>query len=409
MKCLVLAARDGTRMLPLTARTAKPVLRVAGRPFLAHTLESLRAAGVAEVAVLVGWQREAVIGHFSKEDQALKPAFLEQEERLGTADAVRRAEAWAKGPFLCVNGDVLPPVRTLKAVARASKKDPSAAIMTCARVADPTGYGVVELDAEGRVSRIVEKPERPASDLVNAGIYAFPRDIFDEIRETPMSRRGEYEITTTFEHLMSRGRMRAVVMDEPWLEVTYPWDLLRVNAHLMEGLEGAVEGKVEDGAHLEGPVVVREGAHVRAGSYIIGPAIIDEGARVGPNCFVRPSTYIGKGCHVGASVELKNTILMDGSDVPHLNYVGDSVIMEGCNLGAGTKCANLRLDEGPVVSTSRGRRVSTGLRKLGAIIGPGVKTGINATIDAGAVISEDAFIGPGARVSGFVAPGARIH
>jgi UDP-N-acetylglucosamine diphosphorylase/glucosamine-1-phosphate N-acetyltransferase len=409
MKCLVLAAGDGTRMLPLTARTAKPLLRVAGRPFLCHTLDILKRAGLRDVAVLVGWQKESVVGHFSKCDLDLKPTFLEQEERLGTADAVRRAERWAKGQFICLNGDVLPPLRTIKALARAARKDPSAAIMTCARVADPTGFGVVELDRGGRVKGIVEKPERPAGDLVNAGIYAFPKDIFDEIRATPMSRRGEYEITTTFERLISKGRMRAIVMDEPWVEVTYPWDLLRANAHLMEGLVGAVEGTVEKGAHLEGPVVVREGAHVRAGAYIVGPAIIDSGARVGPNCFIRPSTYIGRDCHVGASTEVKNSIVMDGSDVPHLNYVGDSIIMEGCNLGAGTKTANLRLDEGPVVSHSKGRRVPTGLRKLGAIIGPGVKTGINCSIDPGTVISEDAFIGPGACVRGFIAPGARIH
>jgi bifunctional UDP-N-acetylglucosamine pyrophosphorylase/glucosamine-1-phosphate N-acetyltransferase len=135
---------------------------------------------------------------------------------------------------------------------------------------------------------------------------------------------------------------------------------------------------------------------------------VDKDADVGPNCLIRPSTYIGRGCRVGASVEVKNTILMDRSNIPHHNYVGDSVIMEDVNLGAGTKVANLRLDEGPVHSTSRGRRLDTGLRKLGAIIGPGVKTGVNSTIDPGTVISEDAFIGPGARAQGFIAPKAMV-
>ena len=156
-------------------------------------------------------------------------------------------------------------------------------------------------------------------------------------------------------------------------------------------------------------MVVREGARVRTGAYVQGPVIIDEGADVGPNCYLRGSTYIGRNCRVGNAVEVKNTLLMDGSNIPHHNYVGDSVIMEDVNLGAGTKVANLRLDGGNVTSTSKGQRVNTGLRKLGAIIGPGVKTGINAVIDVGTVISEDAFIGPGARVRGLIAPGAKVY
>jgi bifunctional UDP-N-acetylglucosamine pyrophosphorylase/glucosamine-1-phosphate N-acetyltransferase len=130
---------------------------------------------------------------------------------------------------------------------------------------------------------------------------------------------------------------------------------------------------------------------------------------VGPNCYIRGSTYIGRNCRVGNAVEVKNTVLMDRSNIPHHNYVGDSVIMEDVNLGAGTKVANLRLDGGNVTSVSKGKRINTGLRKLGTIIGPGVKTGINSVIDVGTVISEDAFIGPGARVKGFIAPGAKVY
>lgn len=406
MQCLVLAAGDGKRMLPLTARTAKPLLRVAGRPFMDHTIEALHRAGITDIALLVGWQKEEVMFYYAQMDHVETPHFLEQARRLGTAHAIAQAEGWVEGPFLVINGDVLPTEGTLRGLVEAASGD--RVTMACTRVADPTGYGIVETDGEGRVTGLVEKPDRPAGDRINAGMYAFPPDIFDAIRGTPMSPRGEYEITTTFEGLMAEGRLRALEMTEPWIEVTYPWDVLRANAHLMGGLEGRVEGRVEDGVHMEGPVVVREGARVRSGAYIVGPAIIDKGADVGPNCFIRGSTYIGRDCRVGAAVEVKNTVLMDRSNIPHHNYVGDSVIMEDVNLGAGTKVANLRLDGGGVTSVSRGRRVSTGLRKLGAIIGPGVKTGINAVIDVGTVISEDAFIGPGARVKGFIAPGAKV-
>ncbi len=409
MQCLVLAAGDGTRMLPLTARTAKPLIKVAGRPFMDHTIEVLREAGIDDIALLVGWQKEEVMFYYAQMDHIRTPHFVEQHERLGTAHAIAQAEDWVKGPFLCINGDVLPTEGTLRGLVEAGSKDASTAFMACTEVADPTGYGIVETDEDGRVTNLVEKPDRPAGNRINAGMYAFPADIFDAIRETPMSPRGEYEITSTFETLMADGRLRALEMVEPWIEVTYPWDVLRANSFLMRDLYTSIEGTVEEGAHLHGEVVVREGARVRSGAYIQGPVIIDEGADVGPNCYLRGSTYIGRNCRVGASVEVKNTLLMDGSNIPHHNYVGDSVIMEDVNLGAGTKVANLRLDGGSVTSTSRGERVSTGLRKLGAIIGPGVKTGINAVIDVGTVISEDAFIGPGARVKGFIAPGAKVY
>ena len=408
MQVLVLAAGDGTRMLPLTARTAKPLLRVAGRPFIDHTLDAASAADLDEVAILVGWHKEEMMFYFAQMDDGRKPHFLEQAQRLGTAHAIAQAEDWVTGPFVCVNGDVLPSPRTLERLVEGSRKDPSTVLMACTHVDNPLGYGLVETDADGLVTGMVEKPAKPAGNRINAGMYVFPGDIFDAIRETPMSPRGEYEITTTFEALIAEGRLRAMEMEEPWIEVTYPWDLLQANAHLMKGLEGAVRGQVEDGVRLEGAVVVEEGARVRSGAYIRGPVIIDRGADVGPNCYIRPSTYIGRECRVGNAVEVKNTILMDGSNIPHHNYVGDSVIMEDVNLGAGTKVANLRLDEGPVPSTSKGRRVNTGMRKLGAIIGPGVKTGINCSIDPGTVISEDAFIGPGASVSGYISPRARV-
>ena len=409
MQCLVLAAGDGTRMLPLTARTAKPLLKVAGKPFMDHTIEVLRSAGIDDIALLVGWHKEEVMFYYAQMDHIDTPHFVEQHKRLGTAHAIAQAEDWASGPFLCVNGDVLPDASTLRALMETSSEDASVVSMACTHVADPTGYGIVETDAEGCVTGLVEKPDRPMGNLINAGMYAFPADIFDAIRETPMSPRGEYEITTTFEGLMAEGRLRALEMTEPWIEVTYPWDVLRANIHLIEGMETSIEGTVEEGVHMEGPVVVREGARVRSGAYIQGPVMIDEGADVGPNCYLRGSTYIGRNCRVGASVEVKNTVLMDNSNIPHHNSVGDSVIMEDVNLGAGTKVANLRLDGGNVTSVSRGRRVNTGLRKLGAIIGPGVKTGVNAVIDVGTVISEDAFIGPGARVKGFIAPGAKVY
>jgi NDP-sugar pyrophosphorylase family protein len=125
---------------------------------------------------------------------------------------------------------------------------------------------------------------------------------------------------------------------------------------------------------------------------------------VGPNCYIRPSTSIGDNCHIGAAVEVKNSIIMNGSKVPHHNYVGDSIIGEHCNLGAGTKIANLRFDETNVIING----IDTSLRKFGAVLGDNVESGINASINIGTVIGNNTHIGPGAIASGVIAPKSRI-
>ena len=154
-----------------------------------------------------------------------------------------------------------------------------------------------------------------------------------------------------------------------WMDVGRPWDLLKANEVLMSRIKGSVKGTVEPGATLKGEVVVEEGATVRSGSYIDGPVYISQGCDIGPNCYIRPSTSLGMGVKVGASVEVKNSIIMAKTHVPHHNYVGDSVIGERCNLGAGTKIANLRFDNMPVKVTVSGEVIDTGLRKLGVIMG----------------------------------------
>jgi NDP-sugar pyrophosphorylase family protein len=179
---------------------------------------------------------------------------------------------------------------------------------------------------------------------------------------------------------------------------------LTANETLMQTMESSLLGDIEPNAVIKGPLSLGKGSVIRSGSYIVGPVIIGENCDIGPHCFIRPSTAIGNNCHVGAAVELKNTILMSGSKIPHLSYVGDSIIGENCNLGAGTKIANLRLDKTNVVIGGK----DTGRRKLGAILGDNVQTGINASINLGTLIGNNSLIGPGALVHGIVPPRSRI-
>jgi UDP-N-acetylglucosamine diphosphorylase/glucosamine-1-phosphate N-acetyltransferase len=241
-----------------------------------------------------------------------------------------------------------------------------------------------------------EKPENPPTRLANAALYYLTPAIFDAIEKTEKSVRGEYELPTSLNILAGGSEGLYALVLGAWLDVSYPWDLLDANRAILDHLEPENKGEVEERVMLKGPVSIGEGTKVRSGAYIEGPVVIGANCDIGPNCFIRPATAVGDGCHVGAGVEIKNSIIINGSKVPHLSYVGDSVIGENCNLGAGTKIANLRLDKQNI----RVRGLDTGRRKLGAILGDNVQTGINVSINVGTMIGNDVFIGPGRVVSG---------
>ena len=137
--------------------------------------------------------------------------------------------------------------------------------------------------------------------------------------------------------------------------------------------------------------------------------LIGKNCKIGPNAYIRPYTVIGDNCHIGNACEVKASIIMNGSKIPHFNYVGDSIIGENCNLGAGTKVANLRLDEKNIKVPVKNELVDTGRRKLGVIMGDNVHTGINVSIDVGTMIGAYTYIAPGARVKGVVGTKSRVY
>lgn len=407
MKAFILAAGEGTRMRPLTANIPKPLLPVAGKPFLLHTLESLRDNNIKDITILIGWRGRRVREYLGDgSEMGLNITYEEQSRRLGTAHAVGLAKKHVDDAFLCVNGDVVLTPKSIKGFLSFWKEKKGTAVAV-AKVPDSRNLGVIEVEGDKIVS-IEEKPKWPKSNLINAGMYLFGKDIFKIIEKTSKSKRGEYEITDTLTMLMEKDTVYGHILAEEWIDVGRPWDLLKANQILLRSVSGENSGKAQKNVIIENNVQIGEGTSIKIGSYIIGPTIIGKNCDIGPNCLIRPSTYIGDGCKVGSASEVKNSIVMNGSNVPHHNYVGDSVIGERCNLGSGTKIANLRLDERNIKIAFKGQEIDTGLRKLGAILGDDVKTGINSSIDVGTIIGENTFIGPGAVVKGVIAPNSRV-
>ena len=186
----------------------------------------------------------------------------------------------------------------------------------------------------------------------------------------------------------------AELSKDDWFDVGKPWDLLDANLWALKRIEPSVLGTVEEGAHIIGPVHVAKSARIRSGAYIEGPVFIDEECDIGPNCFIRNGTSLGKKVRVGNACEIKNSIIMDGTHIGHLSYVGDSIFGEKCNLGAGTVTANLRLDDGEIKMMVKDQLVNTGRRKLGAVLGDNVKTGIQSSFMPGVKVGANSWVGP---------------
>ncbi len=407
MKGYILAAGEGLRMRPLTSNIPKPLLPVAGKPFLEHNIDALQESGIKDIILLVGWRAQRIKEHFGDgKDFGVRIEYVEQEERLGTAHAIGMVKDMVDSAFFCLYGDVVLTKESVKGLVEHHKKV-KGSVMALTLVEDARRYGEVITEA-GVIHEIIEKPEQPETNTVNAGAYILEPSIFEAIAETKKSPRGEYEITDSFKIMMKKAHIYTHLLNGEWIDVARPWDLLDANRILMEDLATDIKGEVSERATIVGHVHVGKGTKVLPGSYIQGPAIIGEDCEIGPNCYIRPSTCIGEHCKIGNAVEIKNSIIMNRTNVPHLSYVGDSVIGERCNLGAGTKVANLRLDEKEVSVVVEGRRTPSGRRKLGVIMGDDVKTGINASIDVGTVIGEGTAIGLGAVVRGTIAPNSRI-
>ncbi|MDZ7745774.1 MAG: bifunctional sugar-1-phosphate nucleotidylyltransferase/acetyltransferase [Halobacteriales archaeon] len=390
MHAVILAAGEGTRMRPLTESVPKPMLPVANRPLVAHTADAAVRAGADRLIFVVGYEADRVRDHFGETYRGTPVTYATQEEQLGTAHAAATASEYLDDDFVVLNGDDLYDEDALKTLFELC---PAVGAYT---VDDPRPYGVFSID-DGRVTDIVEKPTDPPSNRVNVGAYHFPAQAADWLTEVERSDRGEYEITDVLARVIDSLEVTAVPVSR-WLGVGRPWELLEANEWKLTELDPRIDGVVHERAELRGSVVVESGATVDAGVVVEGPALIREGAEVGPNAYVRGATYIGRNARVGNSVELKNSVIMQETNVPHLSYVGDSVLGERVNFGAGTQVANLRHDGRPVEMTVKGERVSTGRRKFGVVAGPDTKIAINTSLNAGVVLSAGTTTTPGEAV-----------
>lgn len=399
MECVVLAAGEGKRMRPLTAKRPKVMLPLVNRPMLEHLVIAARDAGINDFVFVVGYGEREIRRHFGDGSAwGIHVNYAPQRQQNGTADAVRAARELVTDTFLVLNGDMILKSEDIANLARGSS--PCMAVSTTDH---PQDYGVV-LTENSLITSLEEKSQKPKSNLINAGAYLFDTDIFGMIDCVKPSPRGELELTDALTELIARKMLHAYHLSY-WMDVGHPWDMLDANTTLIGHIASENHGTIEEGVSLKGVVVVGEGSIVKAGTYIEGPCIIGKNCRIGPHAYIRGATSIGDDCHVGHCSELKNSIIMSGTKIPHFNYIGDSIIGSGCNFGAGTKIANLRHDHATVRICGKDTR----RKKFGAIVGDEVQFGINCSVNVGTMIGSNALFGPNTYIEGCIGDKAIIR
>lgn len=412
MKAVVLAAGEGVRMRPLTSGRSKHMIKLAGKPILEYVLLSLRASGIKEAAVVVGYKKELIKQFFGDGSKlGMKLEYIIQSGVSGTADALGLTEKYVGDEnFVAVYGDLLIKPEAIRPLFSAHKKG-AAATIGVVPVKQPEQYGAVEVK-NGKIINIIEKPKagKAKTNLANAAIFIFTSKIFEKIKRTKYSPRKELEITDSIRYLIEDKMpvVAAKINPDNWMDIGRPWDLLEANKRVLQDMKLEVRGEIEDGVHITGPVGLCEGARLRSGTYIEGPVFIDEDSDIGPNCYIRPYTSIGKNVRIGNACEIKNSIIMDRTHVAHLSYIADSVVGENCNFGAGVITANLRFDDKPVKVKVKDELIDSGLRKLGVFMGDDVKVGVNANFMPGVKIGSNSCVGPSMVVYQDVEPNVLI-
>ena len=408
MKAVILAAGKGTRLRPLTYTKPKVLLPLANKPIIQHIVEDLVALKeygivIDEIFIVTHYLEGKVKDFFSELESEVEELgdsvsirFVRQPRLAGTGDALSRLEGIIHEDFIMVNGDEVFGSNTFPIVLNAFESKGALATVGAFESETPEKYGVLLTDSKGALQDLVEKPSNPKSKLVNTGVYAFTPKIFEYLARIERSERGEYELTDAIK-LMAADTGRVFVSKiDGWWGVSALWDLFEANKVKLEKRLARI-GK---GYH----VIFGKNVELKPGVHIEGNVIIGDNSIIGPNCYIRGNTSIGRNCRIGSGVEIKNSIIMDDSNVPHLSYIGDSVIGEHCNLGAGTVSANLRHDHKNVKVLTKGEVVESDSHKLGFFAADWTKTGVGTMVYPGMLLGPFSWTAPNETVDCNIEP-----
>jgi mannose-1-phosphate guanylyltransferase len=361
VQALVLAGGEGTRLRPLTSTIPKPVVPLAGKPFIVYMLEWLRSHGVTEIILACGFMADdvrAVLGDGAA--LGLRLVYVEEPRPLGTGGALKFAQDVLRERFLMLNGDVLTDMDLTAALAQ-HEATGARATLSLVQVADPSAYGLVVLRDDGSVRAFVEKPGKRAGgagngaggpDLINAGIYVLERDVLQYISPAGTVSSIERDV---FPRLVGEGLFGHVATGY-WLDIGTPERYLKATFDLLDGTAGPKAAA----------------APARRSPQAVDPVLIDAGSRIGEDAIVGPYVVLGPDVSVAGGARIERAVLLDGAAVGVGSTICEAIV--GPRARIGDHCHLQRdvvLGEGAAVAS--GSAVATGARIFpGVVVGEGV-------------------------------------
>ncbi len=413
MRGLILAAGRGKRLSPITNTRPKPMIPIGGKPILEYMIENLRENGITEIIIVVGYQEQMIKDYFGTGvDFGVQIKYLTQQNPSSVEDAILTAakELEKEDSFILCHADVLCDTELIDRTLSDHHRLHTDASIAVTLVKHPEFYGVVELDDEARISKIIEKPkpDEAGSHYAIAGIYVLKPDIFELLQK-------KIGLDQAIQKLIDDEKtISASVWEKDWVSVTYPWDLLFANQFVLRRLFSNKGSFIHESvivsslAKIQGTVYISENVVIRPGAHIIGPVYIGANSYIGSNTLIRTNSSIGKNVCVGFGVEVKNSVLLDGCHIGRLSYIGDSIIGQNVQFGAGTQTQNVQPNHLPIQMEILGQKFTLPVEKFGVMLGDKAVLGINISINPGIRIGENCTISPSTYINQDIASNVRV-
>ena len=395
MQAVILAGGASSRFYPFN-NVSKALIKIAGEPLIAHTIRSIKRAGINDVVLLTGPENyfKDALGNGKK--FGVKISYASIPEPTGMGDGLLICSKFIKGDFFLINPHHVEFDLLKRAIDEKRGTNQEAILVARERIKKGT-YGVLKIDGD-RVLSVVEKPKshRGLSNLRVIGVYFLNQEFVDVLKRV---KREHYSFEKALDMFAKQGKVRVAITSNEVLTLKYPWDLLGVKNFILGKVKRSIskKAKISKSADIQGDVVIEEGAEISENAVIKGSAYIGRNVFIGSNTLIRNSSDIEEGSKIGAYMEIRGSLLAAGVST-HSGFIGDSVVGSNTRIGAHFGTANVRLDRNRVKSEVKGEKIDTGLRSFGAIIGSGVTIGERVSTMPGVIIGNNTVIGPSTTV-----------
>lgn len=368
-QAVILAAGEGQRLRPFTVTRPKVMLSIAGKPILQYVIDALAQNGIRDIIIVVGYRKEMIYDYFGNgESSGVKLTYVSQEKQLGTAHALKQTNALTNEKFLVINGDNLIDADT---IGEFVSIPPPAILLK--EVTDIGHYGIVEI-RDNAVMGITIKASEGRNDLVNTGAYVFTKNVFDLIGD-------KLDIPDVVNEMIAQGHIiRALKTRGTWLDVVFPWDIIRLNGSIINRIPAKTGGTIETGAVLKGKVSIGKDSIIKSNCYITGPVVIGENCVIGPNVCILPSTSIGDNVSISPFSVIEDSVIGDDVIIGSSSIIENSVIDKGSILGSHFNACKA---ESEIKIDEEYHNV-----KVGAMIGIGCILGNNSLAEPGVILGN---------------------